>query len=161
ATPNAAAQEDYVKKEARERFQEGTALMNEGKYEQARAKFVQAYAAAKVPNVVFNLARSEHLTGRFLDAGRHYREYLRIADAKKLTTKERADVEGWLAETNKHIGHLEITAPNGGHVLVDGERVGDAPLGDTVDVAVGKHAVLCEVEGKRLVAEIDAAPGVT
>ncbi len=63
----ASAQDDFMKKEAQQRFQEGTVLMTDGKYEPARAKFVQAYATMKVPNVVFNLARCEHFTGHYLE----------------------------------------------------------------------------------------------
>ncbi len=157
----ASAQDEFMKKEAQQRFQEGTALMSDGKYEPARAKFVQAYATMKVPNVVFNLARCEHFTGRYLEAARHYREYLRIVDPKKTTPRERDDIDGWLRETGKYVGRLEISAPAGAHLLVDGERVGDAPLPEPHDVARGKHAVVAEANGKRLTAEVDAAPGTT
>lgn len=159
ATSPAAAQDDYLKKEAQQRFQEGVALMSESKYEPARAKFIQAYATMRVPNVVFNLARAEHLSGRYLEAARHYREYLRIADPKKLSKKDRDDVDTWLRETGKFIGRIEIAAPAGSHVSVDGERIGDAPLADPVDVEKGKHTVIAEVKGKRLSADADAPAG--
>lgn len=156
---DASAQDDAMKKEAQQRFQEGTVLMSDGKYEQARAKFVQAYAAVKVPNVVFNLARCEHFTGRYLDATHHYREYLRIVDPKKTTQRERDDIDGWLKETSKFVGHLDISAPAGAHLLVDGDRVGDAPLAEPYDVARGKHAVIAETNGRRLTADVDAPAG--
>lgn len=161
ASSRASAQDDFMRKEAQQRFQEGTALMGDGKYEQARAKFVQAYATTKVPNVIFNLARCEHLTGRHLEATRHYREYLRVADPKKATQRERDEVEGWLKETAKHVARLDIAAPAGAHLVVDGERVGDAPLPEPIDVARGKHSVLAESNGKRLTADVDAAAGAT
>lgn len=158
---HASAQDDFMKKEAQQRFQEGTVLMSDGKYEPARAKFIQAYATMKVPNVVFNLARCEHFTGRYLEATHHYREYLRIVDPKKATPREREDIDTWLKETSKYVGRLEISAPAGAHLLVDGERVGDAPLAEPYDVARGKHAVVAETNGKRLTAEIDAPAGAT
>lgn len=157
----ASAQDDFMKKEAQQRFQEGTALMTDGKYEPARAKFVQAYATMKVPNVVFNLARCEHFTGHYLEASRHYREYLRIVDPKKTTPRERDDIDGWLKETSKYVGRLDISAPGGAHLVVDGERVGDAPLAEPYDVARGKHTVVAETNGKRLTAEVDAPAGAT
>lgn len=158
---HASAQDDFMKKEAQQRFQEGTVLMTDGKYEPARTKFVQAYATMKVPNVVFNLARCEHFTGRYLEATHHYREYLRIVDPKMTTPRERDEIDGWLKETSKYVGRLEISAPAGAHLLVDGERVGDAPLAEPYDVARGKHAVVAETNGKRLTAEIDAPAGAT
>jgi hypothetical protein len=135
--------------------------MSDGKYEPARAKFVQAYATMKVPNVVFNLARCEHFTGRYLEATHHYREYLRIVDPKKTTPREREDLDGWLKETSKFVGRLDISAPAGAHLLVDGDRVGDAPLAEPYDVARGKHTIVAETNGKRLTASIDAPAGST
>ncbi len=155
----ASAQDDFLRKEAQQRFQEGTVLMNDGKYEEARAKFLQAYGTVRVPNVVFNLARCEHLTGRNLEASRHYREYLRVVEPSKITPKRREEVDGWLKDVGKTIGHLEITAPAGAHVTVDADRVGDAPLSEAYDVARGKHAVAAEINGKRLTAETDAGAG--
>lgn len=160
STLPAHAQDEFTQKEARQRFLEGSALMTEGKYEQARAKLIQAYAAGSRPNVVFNLARSEHFTGRYLEASRHYREYLRTVDPKKVSARERSDIDGWLRETFAMIGRLEITAPAGAHLLVDGERSGDAPLAEPVDVARGRHLVVAEANGKKLSADVDATAGI-
>jgi len=155
----ALAQDDAGKKEAKVRFQEGTALMAAGNYEQARAKFVQSYAAGIAPNVVFNLARCDHLTGRHLDAARHYREYLRIADPKKVTAKERADVDGWIHDVLPFLARIEVAAPAGAHVFVDGTLVGDAPLAEPLEMAKGRHALVAEANGKKLTADVDAPAG--
>lgn len=133
--------------------------MDQGKYEQARAKLLQAYATGKVPNVVFNLARVELLTGRSLEASRHFREYLRISDPRKVTPQERDKIDGWLRETAKQVARLDINAPAGASVIVDGEGIGTAPLSDAYDVAKGKHIVVAQLETKRLTADVDAPPG--
>lgn len=158
ATP-AAAQDDFLKKEAEQRFHEGTALMDQGKDEQARAKLGQAYAAGRVPNVVFNLARVELLTGRSLEATRHFREYLPISDPRKVTPQEREKIDGWLKETAKQIARLDISAPAGASVLIDGEGVGIAPLSGAYDVAKGRHVVVAQLDTKKLRADVDAPPG--
>lgn len=161
AASPAAAQDDFVKKEAEQRFHEGTALMDQAKYEQARAKLLQAYATGKVPNVTFNLARVELLTGRHLEATRHFREYLRTADPRKVTPQEREKIDGWLKEATAYIARLDISAPSGASVTVDGEGIGIAPLKEPYDVARGRHAVVAQLDTKRLTADVDAPAGNT
>lgn len=156
----ALAQDDFVRKEAEQRFHEGTALLDQGKNEQARAKFLQAYATSKVPNVVFNLARAEHLTGRRLEAARHYREYLRIADPKKVTSRERAKIDGWLTQLRERLGRIVVTAPRGSIVSIDGERIEEADLEGGVEVSPGSHQIRANGWGKDKTVESQAPAGV-
>ena len=158
ATP-ASADDDALKKEAEQRFQEGKALLEAGKYEPAHAKLVQAFAVSKLPNVLFNLAQSERYTARYVDASRHYREYLRVS--KKVTPEGRAEIDGWLKEIGQFIGRLDIVAPPGAHLLVDGQGIGDAPLADVVDVDKGTHTVVADTSGKTLRAQVEAPLGAT
>src|SRR4029079_7325109 len=63
---------------AKTRFEEGLELADAGKHEPARLKFQQAYAVFKAPAVLYNLARSEQLTGHELEALEHFRLFLRV-----------------------------------------------------------------------------------
>jgi hypothetical protein len=56
-------QQDAATRDAMARFNEGLALHDQGKDEDARTKFLQAYAIVKRPSILFNLARSEQLSG--------------------------------------------------------------------------------------------------
>src|SRR5947209_14172033 len=76
ATARAADPPSVEMREAEERFKEGLGLHDRGKDEEARAKFLQAWAVLKNPNVLFNLARSEQLSHHDVDAYVHYRAYL-------------------------------------------------------------------------------------
>lgn len=127
--------------EAEARFYEGTALYSKGKYDEARLKFAQAYAVLKKPAVVYNLAKTEALTLRAVDATNHFREYLKTA----APSKERADAERELQDQTKLVTLVEVQAPEGAGLFLDGEQVGLSPLADSLVVAPGPHTVTARV----------------
>src|SRR5690349_3781926 len=77
APARAADKNDALTAEARARFNEGVALYDRGKYEAARAAFVQAYALKKHPDVLLNLAWSSLKAGHPDEAQQYFDEYLR------------------------------------------------------------------------------------
>src|SRR5262245_24947393 len=95
-----AAGDDAQTAEARARFNEGVSLYDRGKYEAARAAFVQAYALKKHPDVLLNLAWSSLKSGHADDAQQQFEEYLR--DNKD--SPKRAEAERGLAEAKSKTG---------------------------------------------------------
>lgn len=71
------AHADELKDEARNRFDEGVALYDQGNYEAARAKFLQAYALKKHPTVLLNLASTSLKAGHPKEAEEYYAQYLK------------------------------------------------------------------------------------
>jgi hypothetical protein len=132
-------QDDPTVKAARARFQEGVAFFDKGEYENARAAFLQAYALRKHPAVLLNLAQSSLRSGHALEAARYFQQYLR--ESTSLSPAQRADAERGLADARQKLGRIEVTAPSGANVTVDGDGVGTAPLADPVDVEPGSHKV--------------------
>lgn len=147
-----------VTAEARKRFLEGVKLFDEKKYELARVAFVQAYAIKKHPDVLLNLAQTEVLAGKPLDAVYHFKEFLK--DPSNASHPKRPDAERGLAEARAKTGRLQITvdAPDA-EVLVDGKKIGTSPLAEPVDVAVGQHSVEARKEGKTSTQTVFAAEG--
>jgi len=150
ASPSAFAQtsEDPVVKAARARFNEGVEFYDKGQYENARASFLQAYALRKHPAVLLNLAQSSLHSGHTLEAARSFQQFLR--DSNGLTATQRSDAEKGLTEARTKLGRLEISAPAGTEIEVDGDHVGAAPLSETVDVEPGSHTVKSSVDSKTL-----------
>ena len=124
---------------------EGNKLYTEGNFEGARLKFMQALAVARTPSLLFNLARSEEKTGKLAEAYLHYQEYLKFPN---LPAKGKADAERYASELEKKVGRIQIEAPAGSHVQVDGKDVGAAPFGGPVAVEVGAHQVMLGTETK-------------
>src|SRR3954471_17301435 len=139
--PNAAAQEkDAVTEMARRRFQEGVKFFDQQKYEEARAAFLQAYALKHHPAVLLNLAQSEIRSGHSLEAARHFSSFLH--ESASMSATEKSEAEKGLAAARSKLGRLQIQVDAGeAELFVDGERVGQAPLAEPVDVAPGSHEV--------------------
>jgi hypothetical protein len=124
---------------ARARFKEGVAYFDSGRYELARAAFLQAYTLKKHPAILGNLAWSCVKSGHFLEAHRYFEQFL--AESTAITAAQQADVADGLSQTDARLGHIEIPAVAGSDVSVDGERVGTAPLSGPVAVSVGAHTI--------------------
>src|SRR5882672_7907467 len=127
--------DEAATKAARARFQEGVQAYDKGQYEQARLAFTQAYALRKHPAVLLNLAQSDLKSGHTMEAIKYFQQYLR--EATQATPAQRSDAEKGLADARTKIGRLEISAPTGSEITVDGAVVGTAPLADPIDVEPG------------------------
>ena len=124
---------------ARARFKEGVEFYDKGEYEQARASFLQAYALKKHPAVLLNLAWSSLKSGHTLEAERYFRQFL--SEGKEITDKQRSDANDGLAQSRAKLGRIEISAPAGTDVTIDGERIGTTPISDQVTVEAGAHTI--------------------
>jgi len=131
--------EDPLTAAARARFKEGVDFYDKGQFEQARAAFLQAYALKKHPTVLLNLAWSCVKSGHAIEAEKYFKQFL--AEGKDITDKQRADANDGLVQAHSKLGRIEVVAPAGTDVVVDGERVGLAPLMDPVAVEAGAHTV--------------------
>jgi hypothetical protein len=124
---------------ARARFKEGVGFYDKGQYEQARAAFLQAYALKKHPAVLLNLAWSSLKSGHALEAERYFKQFL--AEGKDATEKQRADANDGLNQSATKLGRIDVVAPAGTEVTVDGDKVGATPLPDPILVEPGAHAL--------------------
>jgi Tfp pilus assembly protein PilF len=131
--------DDATTASARARFKEGVEFYDKGDFEQARASFVQAYALKNHPAVLLNLAWSCLKSGHALEAEKYFKKFL--AESKDITDKQRADANDGLTQSRSKLGRIDIAAPAGTEVTVDGEKVGTTPLTDPVAVEAGAHTV--------------------
>ena len=151
-TSFAQAQPDPTIQAAHARFDEGVQFFDKGQFENARAAFLQAYALHKHPAVLINLAQTSLRSGHTLEAARYFTQYIHNSPA--LTSAQRAEAEKGLAEARTKLGHLEVSAPAGIAVTVDGELAG-ADGAIAVDVEPGAHTI----KGGGETATVTVAPG--
>ena len=144
---------------ARARFAEAVQLYGKKKYDKALAAFVQAYALTGNPSVLINLGLTSLKMNDPLRAAYYFSQYLRDVPDAPSDTKRRA-LNG-LAEARKSLGSVDVVAPEGAEVSVDGESVGRAPLATAVDVLPGHHTVSVKTSSGSKSEEIDAAAGAT
>lgn len=156
--PSALADDkDAVTDMARRRFQEGVKFFDQKKFEEARGAFLQAYALKRHPAVLLNLAQSEIRSGHPAEAARHFASYLR--DTGSGSSLERSEAEKGLREARAKLSRIQISAPNGTEILVDGESVGQAPLAEPVDVTPGSHTVEGRQGGRSTTSSVSVVVG--
>ncbi len=89
--------------------------------------------------VLLNLAWCSLKSGRALEASRYFRQLL--LEGKDVTDKQRADANDGLNQARSSLGSIEIVAPPGTLVTLDGEGVGSVPLREVQIVEPGGHVV--------------------
>jgi hypothetical protein len=139
AAPTTSESSPAVTEAARTRFNEGVKLYGKKKYDQALAAFLQAYALTKNPAVLINLGLTSLKMGSPLQAERYFDKFQK--EAKDPTPDQRTRVQTGIAEARKSLGAVEVTAPEGAELSVDGDPAGRAPLPSPIEVLPGRHEV--------------------
>jgi hypothetical protein len=151
--------DDAAIAEAQARFNEGLALADNGKYEEARLKFLQAVAVLKAPAVLFNLASTEQKTGHEVEAIEHYRAFLTSSiNDTRITDAMRDRATQNIHEMLKRVSQISIDAPEGAKISVDGKSL-EHPAKEPVAVVPGKHTVEAAFEGKVKAVTVEARNG--
>lgn len=146
--------------EAKQRFSEGIKFADQGDHEQARLKFGQAWALLKSPAILYNLARSEQLSNHPVEALEHWRMFLKMGSDPKVTPEQKQRASENQQELTKKVGQIEVDAPSGAKVTIDGKSVDWTANADPFPVLPGKHVVEATVDGKTRTANIDCAAGL-
>ena len=151
--------DDAAMAEAQARFKEGLELADGAKFEEARLKFLQAFAVLKAPAVLFNLASTEQKTGHDVEAIEHYRAFLKTStNDTRITDAMRDKAKQNIAELLKKVGQVDIEAPEGSKISVDGKPLEEQPK-EPVPVAPGKHKIEAAFGGKIKSATVDCPLG--
>jgi hypothetical protein len=159
ASPGALAQTELATKEAESRFKEGLARHDAGDEEGARLSFLEAYSVLKRPNILFNLARAEQLTGHPVEAIQHYKTF--VADGT-VVGADREIARQRIVELTPLVGHVTIEAPSGAELWIDNQLLpAKAPLAEPADVAAGPHTVQARLGGQTKSAQVSLSAGQT
>ncbi len=145
-------QEDPRKAQAAPFFEEGRKLAEQGENVDSLEKFRKAHSIYPSPNTLFNIARQEHLTGRRLEAIRHYREALAnpvlLPHIAVLGRKYVADLEDLL-------GKVRVLGPEGMTVTIQGVEH-RLPLVSPIDVEPGVVHAVGVLRGEKVSRKVDA-----
>ncbi|HEY1959032.1 MAG TPA: hypothetical protein VGH28_25640 [Polyangiaceae bacterium] len=136
----AAALAGDSKAESDKLFREGLQLFEHKDFDGARAKFTEAYAKFPSPNSLLNLARSEQLSSHCVDAIAHYRAYVALPPNPRISSGDRGSAVLKMNECYTRIGRIDVKAPLGAHVSLDGLAVSWNP-GEPIDVPPGAHRI--------------------
>jgi hypothetical protein len=139
AAPSLSAQtSETARNEARERFDRGLRLFNQGDAAGALAEFLRANELSPHPLVLYNVALVYEALAKPVQAVDTAERVL--SQPGNLSTDRVAKLQSLRTEQAARIGTLElvVNAP-GAAVDLDGEAVGTTPLSGPVRLATGSH----------------------
>ncbi|MGH7293680.1 MAG: tetratricopeptide repeat protein [Polyangiaceae bacterium] len=147
-----------AERDARLRFQEGLARVQARDFEAARVAFAQAFAVLHKPDILWNLALSEEKSGHLTDALAHFERLDRELPSSADHTGPKKHIDELMGQT----GHVDVSAPAGSLVSVDGSPEQECPLRQAWDVMPGHHVVNVRIGGAPARSlEVDAFAGRT
>jgi hypothetical protein len=123
---------------ARAKLVEGAQLLSRGDYEEALARFQEAYASVPSPKIFYNYGLANKGLGRNAEAIVWFDRFL--AEAGDAGADKRTDAEHRRAELLKRVGVLEITSEvEGADILIDGTSYGQTPRAAPIYLDSGNH----------------------
>lgn len=138
AAPPAAASAE-VKQRAAALLDEGNRLFDRHQFDEALARFQEAYATFPSPKILVNMAETERELGLNATAIAHYEQFLSEEHPDPGSTIGRRVAER-LEAARELVGRLRVESdPPGAAITVDGRSVGVAPIEVVLDP--GAHDV--------------------
>jgi hypothetical protein len=121
-------------------FQEARSAFGRGRFQRARALYLEAYALKPTAKILGNLAQVEISLQKYVDAATHAEMALRQLGRNP-------GVERDWATAKRNVGTLRVTTNvDGALVEIDGEPRGRTPLEGALYVEPGEHEVRVTVE---------------
>lgn len=143
--PGAAAQ---GKKNARAYFNDGVAAYNEGNFDAAAKSFEAAYKLKPTYKLLFNIAQAYAARKNYDLAIQAFERYL-VDGGDDVTEERRDQVLREIAKLRPLVGFVDVDAPPGLAVYVNGQERGTTPLQSKIMVTVGQvHKVELKKDGK-------------
>jgi hypothetical protein len=140
ATPSAAA-----KAEARERFDRGLRLFEQGDNASALAEFKRANDLIPNPLVVYNMGLVYAAMERPVEAVAALDAFL--AQATAAQRSQRRNAERVRAEQAARVAYILVKTEVAATINVDGIEVGHTPMTEPIAVASGAHVVGAQAQG--------------
>ncbi|WP_437511478.1 PEGA domain-containing protein [Sorangium sp. So ce1099] len=143
------APSDAMSDKARKLYIEGVMAAEKERWADAYASFVAAWALQKHYTIAGGMGTCELMLHRYRDAAEHLAFYVREIEKDATTTaEERAAAVETYAQARAKVGAVLVSVNvQGADVLVDGARVGTAPLADPVFLEPGAHTITVQREG--------------
>jgi hypothetical protein len=149
AAPLGAGAQSSDKAGAESLFQEGKALIAQGKTAEACPKFAESQRLDPSAGTLLNLARCHEQLGRTASAWATYKEAATLARAVGQTDREAA-AKDFASKLEPRLSRLRIeakSAPSGVAIKRDGVLVGEGALGSAIAVDPGEHTVEATAPG--------------
>jgi len=144
----------------REHFQKALKLNATGKVDDALKEFQAAYDVSPNWRILYNIGQTSRTVRDYPRSLRAFERYL-SEGGTSVPAARRAEVEKEVASLNGLVARVDVAAPDGSTIRVDGQVVGKAPLPEPAVVNPGKRKVEVEHDGQTDTKEVDVRAGST
>ncbi|MDD5308316.1 MAG: hypothetical protein PHU25_13425 [Deltaproteobacteria bacterium] len=127
--------------EAKAAFENGKSLFHEGKYAEAADAFREANRLKPTWKLLYNIGQAEAVAKRYAKALEAFEAYL-AQGGDEVEPERRDEVLREMERLRPLVGVIEVRAPAGVEVVVDGETAGVLPLPGPLRVGAGSHDVV-------------------
>jgi hypothetical protein len=134
---------------AKTAFAEGRTLFEGGDFSRAASAFRSAYALAPHWKVLYNIGQCEAAARRYGLALDVFEQYL-AEGGDEIDAERRDEVLAEVDRLRRMVGGIDIEAPAGSVVLVDGEERGRTPLSGRLRLAAGVEHLVVIMRGDDL-----------
>ena len=153
AQPAQPAEPDQATRDqARTRFRAGQAAFEAQSWEPALTEFRAANELIPSGRALVSIGQCLRKLNREIEALQTFRQYVELYPNPTVERDrtELQSVRGWIDEIEETVGKVQVSvAVSGATVLVDGQVVGQAPLGQPVELTQGSHTFRAEADGYR------------
>lgn len=140
AAPDAPAESEQAKEEARVRFKRGVEFFRDGDFRAALIEFNRAYDAAPNPVVLYNIGQANIELQDHSAALQALERYL--AEAGDIPPERRTEVEADVAKLKNRVGYLHLVVETpGADVSIDDVPIGHSPLDKNLVLNAGRRRV--------------------
>ena len=147
ATVEPAVSAAEAKKKAKEHFETGLRLYEDGDYSLALIEFERAYSYIPDFRVLYNIGQVSIQLGRYARASQALEQYLKDGGPKVNQARVTA-VHGDLKMLEGRTAHLMVKSNvEGADVLLDNSLLGKTPISEPVLVDAGEHRITLKKDG--------------
>jgi hypothetical protein len=142
-------------------YKEGVLHFEAGRFEEASKAFRAAYEAKPSWKLQYNIGQSEAAARRYGQALDAFEKYL-AGGGDEIPAKRREEVLSEVQRLRLMVGVVEVKAPAGSELVIDGFSLGTTPFPGPMRVAVGEHVAVVKSGGEELLRQqINVAGGMT
>ena len=138
--------------QANAHYRAGRAAFEAGTFEQALTEFRAANDLIPGAKALSYIGQCLRKLGREIEALQTFRMYVTLypTPANDRDRQALTEVNNWIEEIQDTVGKVTVNvALTGATVLVDGQVVGIAPLGQPLELVQGPHTIRAEADGYR------------
>jgi hypothetical protein len=134
-------------KDAEQHFKRGLGLFDDGDFKLALVEFERSYDLVANFRVLYNIGEVQYQLNQYAHARRTLTRYLEVG-GERILPNRRAEVQRELEALKIRTARLRVNVDvEGAEILVDGERIGRAPLQDSELLDAGAHRVVVQKQG--------------